>query len=94
MIISFGDKETETVWLGQRSRKLPPDIQIVGLRKLRMLNQARTLDDMRIPPANRLETMKGNRAGQHSIRINDQWHICFRWTPAGAEHVEITDYHR
>lgn len=93
MIQSFADPETELIWSGRRSRKLPPDIQSVALRKLRMLNQARVLQDMRIPPGNRLEALKGARKGQHSIRINDQWRICFEWQDGGPHHVEIVDYH-
>ncbi|WP_270374290.1 MULTISPECIES: type II toxin-antitoxin system RelE/ParE family toxin [Marinicauda] len=93
MIQSFGDPETELIWSGRRSRKLPPDIQSVALRKLRMLNQARTLQDMRVPPGNRLEALKGGRKGQHSIRINDQWRICFEWQTGGPSNVEIVDYH-
>jgi proteic killer suppression protein len=93
MIRSFADRETETVWSGRRSRKLPPDIQAVALRKLRYLNQARVLDDLRVPPGNRLEALKGDRRGQHSIRINGQWRITFVWNDGGADHVEIVDYH-
>ena len=93
MIVGFGSRETELIWSGQRSRKLPSDIQPIALRKLRMLNQARVLTDLRIPPANRLEALRGGRTGQHSIRINDQWRICFRWSANGASDVEIVDYH-
>lgn len=93
MIESFADGETETIWLGRRSRRLPPDIQAVALRKLRMLNQARALSDLRVPPGNRLEALKGDRAGQHSIRINDQWRICFKWKDGGVADVGIVDYH-
>ena len=93
MIRSFADRETERIWSGLRSRRLPPDIQGVALRKLRMLNNARVLDDLRIPPANRLEALKGARAGQYSIRINRQWRICFVWTEGGPKDVEIADYH-
>lgn len=93
MIQSFADPETELIWLGRRSRKLPSDIQSVALRKLRMLNQARVLQDMRVPPGNRLEALKGERKGQHSIRINDQWRICFEWQDGGPSNVEIIDYH-
>lgn len=92
MIQDFADAETELVWSGQRSRKLPPDIQAVALRKLRMLNQARVLQDLRVPPGNRLEALKGGRKGQHSIRINDQWRICFMWQAGGPSNVEIVDY--
>jgi proteic killer suppression protein len=91
MIRGFADPETEMIWSGRRSRKLPPDIQAVALRKLRLLNQAKVLDDLRIPPGNRLEALKGNRAGQHSVRINDQWPICFVWTDGGPSDVEIVD---
>ena len=93
MIVGFASRETELIWSGRRSRKLPTDIQSIALRKLRMLNQARVLSDLRIPPANRLEALRGSRAGQHSIRINDQWRICFRWSTHGASDVEIVDYH-
>jgi proteic killer suppression protein len=93
MIVGFASRETELIWSGRRSRKLPSDIQSIALRKLRMLNQARVLADLRIPPANRLEALRGNRTGQHSIRINDQWRICFRWSANGASDVEIVDYH-
>ncbi len=94
MIRGFADPETEIVWSGRRSRKLPPDIQAVALRKLRMLNQARVLEDLRVPPGNRLEALKGRRAGRYSIRINDQWRICFEWDEGGPDNVEIVDYHR
>ena len=93
MIRSFSDKEAEKVWEGVPSRRLPADIQNVARRKSRMLNNASTLDDLRIPPANRLEALKGNRKGQHSIRINDQWRVCFRWHKGDAHDVEILDYH-
>ncbi|MBP1853338.1 type II toxin-antitoxin system RelE/ParE family toxin [Rhizobium halophytocola] len=93
MIRSFADLETERIWTGRRSRKLPSDIQSVALRKLRLLNNARVLHDLRVPPGNRLEALKGNRLGQHSIRINDQWRICFEWTDGGPCDVAIVDYH-
>ncbi|MBS0571221.1 MAG: type II toxin-antitoxin system RelE/ParE family toxin [Proteobacteria bacterium] len=93
MIRDFADKETEKVWAGTPSRKLPGDIQGVARRKLRMLNNAADLDDLKIPPANRLEALKRDRAGQRSIRINDQWRICFRWDAGDAHDVEIVDYH-
>lgn len=93
MIRNFADAETAKIWSGERSRRLPQDIQAVALRKLRMLNQARTIADLRMPPANRLEPLKGSRRGQYSIRINRQWRICFRWTEGGASDVEIVDYH-
>ncbi|WP_114430294.1 type II toxin-antitoxin system RelE/ParE family toxin [Phyllobacterium bourgognense] len=93
MIQNFADRETQLIWSGVRSRKLPSDIQAVALRKLRLLNQARVVEDLRIPPGNRLETLKGNLAGRHSIRINDQWRICFVWQEGGARDVKIIDYH-
>ncbi|PPD06061.1 MAG: plasmid maintenance system killer protein [Methylocystis sp.] len=93
MIRSFADSETESIWSGRRSRRLPPDIQSVALRKLRLLNQARILNDLRVPPGNRLEALKGDRFGQHSIRINDQWRICFIWSEGGPSDVTIVDYH-
>jgi toxin HigB-1 len=94
MIQSFADGETELIWQGRRSRKLASDMQTVALRKLRLLHAARVLADLRVPPGNRLETLKGDRAGQWSIRINDQWRICFVWEEGGPSRVEIVDYHR
>ena len=93
MIRSFRDKETEKIFDRTRSRRFPPGIQRVALRKLRMLNQSRTLDDLKVPPANRLERLKGTRVGQYSIRVNDQWRVCFRWKGGDAFDVEIVDYH-
>ncbi len=93
MIRSFRGSETPRVWAGEFSRRLPRDIQAMALRKLRLLNSARQLSDLAVPPNNRLEALKGNRKGQYSIRINDQWRICFRWTDGGPSDVEITDYH-
>ena len=93
MISSFKDKEAERIWRGEFSRRLPREIQEVARRKLRMLNAARAVQDLRIPPANRLEGLKGNRGGQFSIRINDQWRICFRFFAGQASEVEIVDYH-
>ena len=93
MIKSFREKETEKIWHGRRSRRLPQDIQQIARRKLRMINNARSLNDLRVPPANRLEALRGKRAGQHSVRINDQWRICFRWSEGDALNVEIVDYH-
>jgi proteic killer suppression protein len=93
MIKSFADSETEKVFDRQFSKKLPGDIQAVALRKLRMLNNAHAIKDLRSPPANRLEKLSGNRTGQHSIRINDQWRVCFVWDDGDAHDVEITDYH-
>lgn len=93
MILSFRSKETEAIWRGEMSRRLPPEIQQTARRKLRMLNSARNLNDLRVPPANRLEALKRDRKGQHAIRINDQWRICFEWTDAGPANIEIVDYH-
>lgn len=93
MIKSFADPETERIWTGQRSRRLPSDIQAVALRKLRLLNQAKVLGDLRVPPGNRLEALKGDRTGQHSVRINDRWRICFVWREGGPSDVGVVDYH-
>lgn len=93
MIVSIANKETEAVWLGQRSRKLPADIQSRALAKLAMLDAAAELDDLKNPPSNRLHELKHDRAGQHSISINMQWRICFVWNDGNAHDVEITDYH-
>jgi len=93
MIKSFRSRETEKIWNGIRSKRLPNEIQQVARRKLRMLNNARSLNDLQMPPANRLEALRGNRNGQHSIRINDQWRICFVWIDGDAVNVEIVDYH-
>ena len=93
MIRSFKDKETQKIFERQRSRKLPSEIQQVALRKLRMLNQSSTLQELRIPPANRLERLSGDREDQYSIQINNQWRICFEWQNDDAFNVEIVDYH-
>ena len=93
MIVSFRDRETERLWSGERSRRLPPWIMTTAVRKLRLLQVATSLDQLRQPPGKRLEALSGDRAGCHSIRVNDQWRICFRWTERGAEDVEIVDYH-
>ena len=93
MIQSFRCKETEKVWKGKSSRRFPADIQRSALRKLTQLSAAESVNDMRVPPGNRLEALKGGRAGQHSIRINDQWRICFVWKDGHAHEVEIVDYH-
>jgi len=93
MIRSFRDKETERIWRGRQSRKFPGDIQDHALRKLRQLDASLTLEDLRNPPGNNLEALRANRAGQWSIRINDQWRICFRWSDGEAHDVEIVDYH-
>jgi toxin HigB-1 len=93
MIRNFADPETERVWNGERSRKLAHEIQDRALIRLKMLNRAKSLEDLRNPPSNRLHALKGDRAGQHSISINMQWRICFVWRDGGADGVEITDYH-
>ncbi len=93
MIRSFRCKETEGIWQGRSSRKFPGDMQDRALRKLRQLDAAGTMDDLRNPPGNRLEALKGDRKGQWSIRVNDQWRICFRWSDGDASNVEIVDYH-
>ena len=92
-IRSFRDATTERLWSRQRVKAIDPRIQRVALRKLAVLDAAEVLQDLRVPPGNRLEALKGDRAGQHSIRINQQWRICFVWTTAGPEDVEIVDYH-
>jgi toxin HigB-1 len=93
VILSFADRETERIWTGRRSRRFPSDLQDAALRKLRLLNVSGRLEDLRVPPSNRLEALRGDRKGQHAIRINDQWRICFRWVDGGAEDVEIVDDH-
>lgn len=93
MIISFGNSETESVWDGIRVKKLPVEIQNIGRRKLRMINNSINLADLRIPPANRLEKLSGNLKEFYSIRINDQWRIIFKWNAGNATEVEIIDYH-
>jgi proteic killer suppression protein len=92
MIVSFANKETERLANGQRVRRLM-SIELIARRKLRQLDIAGRLDDLRVPPGNRLEALKGSRNGQMSIRVNDQWRVCFRWTAAGPMEVEIVDYH-
>jgi proteic killer suppression protein len=93
MIKSFRDKETEKIFNRQLSSKLPQNIQPIARKKLVILDSAPELNDLRIPPGNRLEALKGDRKGQHSIRINNQWRICFKWSDGDAYDVEITDYH-
>ncbi|MFH1089918.1 MAG: type II toxin-antitoxin system RelE/ParE family toxin [Candidatus Uhrbacteria bacterium] len=93
MIKSFKAKETEKIFNQEYSLKLPSSIQRVALRKLWMIDAAQTINDLRIPPANHLEQLKGDRRGQYSIRINEQWRICFKWHQDNAFEVEITDYH-
>lgn len=93
MIISFQDKETEKIWNQQYCRKFPRDIQRIGLRKLIIISRAKDLNDLKVPPGNRLESLSGKRQGQYSIRINDQFRVCFYWENGSASFVEITDYH-
>lgn len=93
MIRSFAGRETELVWQGIRSRRFPEDVQRAGLRKLELLDAAETIGDLREPPSNRLEMLKGDRKGFWSIRINKQWRVIFRWVNGYAEDVEIIDYH-
>lgn len=93
MIISFGSKQTEQIWNGIRIKKIPNDIQDIGRRKLRMLNNSQDLRDLMIPPSNRLEKLSGNLSDYYSIRLNKQWRIIFKWDNGNANHVEIIDYH-
>lgn len=93
MILSFGDKETESIWNGERIKSLPLEMQHVGRRKLRMLNNSQNINDLRIPPSNRLEKLGGNLKDFYSIRINDQWRIIFQWKEGQSEQVRIVDYH-
>jgi proteic killer suppression protein len=93
MIQGFADAETERLYQGNASRRLPQNLQSVMHRKLVMLNAAAKLDDLATPPCNRLEALKGDRKGQHSIRVNQQWRVCFRWTESGPTEAEIVDYH-
>jgi len=93
MIVSFRDRETERIWTGEGSRRVPPWIHASALRRLRQLNQAATLAELLVFRGNRLEALSGDRVGQYSIRINDQWRICFRWSERGAHDVQIVDYH-
>jgi toxin HigB-1 len=93
MIISFHDKETEKIWRQEYSKKLPKNIQRIGLRKLIIIHRAKDLNDLNIPPGNKLEKLMGNRQDQYSIRINEQWRICFYWKNGVASFVEIKDYH-
>jgi proteic killer suppression protein len=94
MIVSFRCKETEKLFRRQHSRKLPTSIQRIAFRKLRMINRSKTVDDLRVPPGNRLEALSGKRKGQHSIRINEQWRVCFVWRENNVHDVEIVDYHK
>ncbi len=93
MIVSFRDKETERLWQSGASRRIPADLRLRTFKKLAILNAAVTLDNLRVLPGNRLEALRGNRAGQHSIRVNDQYRVCFVWRDGNAFEVEIVDYH-
>lgn len=93
MIRSFRDRETEKVFRREGTRRLPPNVQRMAQRKLAILDAAESLQDLRVPPGNRLEKLSGDREGQHSIRINDQWRVCFRWREGDAHDVEVADYH-
>ncbi len=93
MIASFADKKTEKLWKRGRGHGFPKDIERTALRKLTQMHRSREIDELRIPPGNRLEALKGDRKGQHSLRINDQWRICFRWQGEDAHDVEIVAYH-
>ncbi|HEX4960742.1 MAG TPA: type II toxin-antitoxin system RelE/ParE family toxin [Thermoanaerobaculia bacterium] len=93
MIRSFRSREAEEIWQGRAVRRFSSEVQRVARRKLRMLNNAQSLSDLRVPPGNRLEALRGDRAGEHSIRVNDQWRICFVWRDGDAHEVEIVDYH-
>ena len=94
MIRTFNDKETEKIFNRFHSRRFPEGVQRIAFRKLRMINRAVIINDLRVPPANRLEKLKGDRTGQYSIRINDQWRICFEWHEGDADKVAIVDYHK
>lgn len=93
MILSFGSKDTHKIWDGERVKKIPNEIQEIGRRKLRMLNNSQNLTDLQIPPSNKLEKLKGNLKEYYSIRINDQWRVVFKWSNGNASEVEILDYH-
>jgi proteic killer suppression protein len=93
MIKGFRDRDAERIWRGEGVRRFAPELQKIARRKLRMLNNARILHDLRVPPGNRLEALRGSRAGEHSIRINEQWRMCFVWRDGNALDVEIVDYH-
>jgi proteic killer suppression protein len=93
VILSFADKRTESIWLREPTKRISPELQRLAHRKLLVLNRVIRIDELRVPPGNNLKALTGNRAGQHSIRVNDQWRICFTWTAAGVESVELVDYH-
>ncbi|MFB9777801.1 type II toxin-antitoxin system RelE/ParE family toxin [Brevibacterium otitidis] len=92
MIVSFADRDGEALYLRKRVKRLDPRVQRKALMKLLLLDAPHELDELRVPPGNRVELLKGDRAGQHSIQINDQWRVCFVWTPAGPSNVEIVDH--
>jgi len=94
MIVSFGSKETQEIWKGEKAKRIPVEIQKAGRRKLRMLNSSQNLTDLKVPPSNKLEKLKGNKKNFYSIRINDQWRIIFKWENNHAQEVEIIDYHK
>lgn len=93
MIVSFADKRTEAIWLREPTKRISPELQRLAHRKLLVLHRVVRLDELRIPPGNNLKALSGDRFGQHSIRVNDQWRICFTWTEVGVELVEFVDYH-
>jgi proteic killer suppression protein len=93
MILTFGSKDTEKIWKGERAKRIPLEIQQIGRRKLRMLNNSQNITDLKVPPSNRLEKLSGKLKDFHSIRINDQWRIIFKWENNHASEVEIIDYH-
>ena len=93
MIVSFADKRTEAIWLREPTKRVSAELQRLAHRKLLVLNRVIRIDELRIPPGNNLKALSGDREGQHSIRVNDQWRLCFTWTTAGVETVELVDYH-
>lgn len=93
VIRSFRDKGTEAIWHRRYVKKLSPELSRLVYNKLVLINSAESINDLRVPPGNRLEKLSGNRAGQYSVRVNDQWRICFSWSPSGASNVELVDYH-
>jgi toxin HigB-1 len=93
VIRSFRDKDTEAIWQRRYVKKLSPELSRLTYNKLVLINAAESINDLRVPPGNRLEKLSGNRAGQYSVRVNDQWRICFTWSSAGAGNVELVDYH-
>lgn len=93
VILSFADKRTEAIWLREPTKRISPGLQRLAQRKLRILNRVVRVEELRIPPGNHLKVLSGDRAGQFSIRVNDQWRICFAWTTAGPADVELVDYH-